>query len=231
MCNLKQIKFMKAWKIKLPIIFGGIFLLSSLPLILGHVELSAYKGGYSAVYWLVNFPALMVVSGAENIFPDLFISNIKAELTLILFFWLILAFLLGIIIDIFKTRVVRFLLPLLVLLLCVVWLGILLYHPAFPNDPDGELSMAALIFVDIVLFLCGIIMLILCSRRLYSWGFALSVFLTPLLHLAGTPLEGYYCFPLFFGPLVLTLLFAVLHLRKQFNIPPTLAPNHPANDQ
>ena len=97
-------------KFKLPIVIGSLFILLSFPFIFGLLEPSMHEGGYSALYVILNMPALMVISGAvqkiETAFfktHDLFTSNMLT-LTLVFLFWILSSFVLGCIFDEIKRK-------------------------------------------------------------------------------------------------------------------------------
>jgi len=97
-------------KYKLPILTGGIYFVLSLPFIFGYLQPSTHDGGYSAVYVFLNFPGIIIISGIAdkidsilNTAKDLQTSNLIA-LTLLLLFWTILSFILGVLIDSIQKR-------------------------------------------------------------------------------------------------------------------------------
>ncbi len=97
-------------KLKLPILVGGIFILSSLPFIFGLLQPSIHERGYSALYVTLNIPAPVVISGAADrldsaLFKtqDLFTSNM-ITLALVFLFWVLSSFILGSIFDEIRRR-------------------------------------------------------------------------------------------------------------------------------
>jgi hypothetical protein len=103
-------KIMKRMKLKLPILVGGLFILLSLPFIFGFLQPSIHEGGYSALYVILNMPALIAVSGIGQKIesalltnPNLYNSNI-VSIALLFLFWVVLSFVLGSIFDKIKRK-------------------------------------------------------------------------------------------------------------------------------
>ena len=96
---------MKTWTIKLPSLVGVVFLILSLPFILGSLHPSIHEGGYSALYAIVNIPAIIVVAPlgewlfqAFGVDLDPYLINLITIL-LFLVFWVSVSFMIGLFID------------------------------------------------------------------------------------------------------------------------------------
>lgn len=87
-------------------IVGGIYILLSMPFILGYLTPSIHEGGYEAFYVFLNLPGLLVVSGlSETIWKSLFsydnsYASNMITLTLILGFWVAISFIIGWALDV-----------------------------------------------------------------------------------------------------------------------------------
>ena len=98
-------------------------------------------------------------------------------------------------------------------LISAAWL-VLLFVP-LRNDPDGEGRLVLLVGVDIILFLCGIVALVLAAQRRYSWRIAALIAATPLLHWLGSALDVLgVVFTVI--PSILILVFTGAHQLRRF---------------
>lgn len=94
---------------KLMLVVGAVYLLAASPFIFGHLRLSMHEGAYAAIFMGLNSPALMVVSKpmlwAESVLPKMSprISELLG-ITSCLLFWLVLAALVGVLIDRYRTQ-------------------------------------------------------------------------------------------------------------------------------
>ena len=89
----------------MPFIVGGAFLIISLPFITGSLIPSIHEGGYSSIYAIINFPALLVIGKIGNYVesvlfrdPSLYQSNILFVLMCLLF-WMVVSFMIAIFMD------------------------------------------------------------------------------------------------------------------------------------
>jgi hypothetical protein len=86
-----------------------VYLIAAGPFILGVIAPSIHEGRYAAIFTLLNFPALLVVSRPlrwiEGMFPqmDSRTSDLLA-LASCLFFWLALALVIGLLLDLYRRR-------------------------------------------------------------------------------------------------------------------------------
>ncbi len=95
---------MKCYTEKIMLTVGAVYLVTASPFIFGILEPSLHAGPYAAIFTLLNLPAFFVVSGplkcVEGILPrmTLRMSNLLA-LAAFLIFWLVLALLIGLLVD------------------------------------------------------------------------------------------------------------------------------------
>jgi hypothetical protein len=103
---------MKRWKTKLPLIVGVIYIIAAMPFILGVCEPSVHEGVYPALFCLLNYPALLIISTPLKSLEKMAFSEDTLHtsnllfLAAILVFWLVLALAIGSLIDCCRRKTV-----------------------------------------------------------------------------------------------------------------------------